>query len=156
MGDAKRIKQVLVNLVSNAVKFTKKGGVKVYASLEEFQMEEGISCSTFTKAVEGIARNNAKEKLLKIDIEDTGMGIKEEDQEKVFELFGTASEKRANPTGTGIGLAICKMITEKLGGSIFLDSSPMRGSKFTVTFQVKVATKKSAPSIVVTKENSSR
>ena len=105
-ADRDRLVQVLVNLISNAVKFTDEGGIVCRA------------------APAGAGR-------IRISIEDTGAGIAAEDQEAIFEKFrqvgDTLTEK---PSGTGLGLPICREIVEHLGGEIGVESTPGAGSVF--------------------------
>jgi signal transduction histidine kinase len=105
MADGDKIKEVLINLIGNAVKFTHVGGVTV--SLEQ------------------------KEGSLTISIADTGSGIAKEDQELLFKKFSQIQGDYAKQTGgTGLGLYICKIIIEGLKGKIWLDSTLGKGSTF--------------------------
>ncbi len=110
-GDRDRLIQVLVNLVSNAIKFTDQGYV---------------AC-----------RARAQGNTIVIEVSDTGIGIPESEQGKVFEKFnqigGTLTNK---PKGTGLGLTICKHIVESHGGRIFFVSKPGAGSTFTFTLPI--------------------
>lgn len=110
-GDRDRLIQVLVNLVSNAIKFTDHGYV---------------AC-----------RARAQGNTIVIEVSDTGIGIPESEQGKVFEKFnqigGTLTNK---PKGTGLGLTICKHIVESHGGRIFCVSKPGAGSTFTFTLPI--------------------
>ena len=107
-SDAKRLKQVLFNLMGNAVKFTYHGGVTL-----EFDFNEE------TKMVTG-------------SVTDTGLGIARDDLQKLFKFFGCLSKtKDMNRGGMGLGLTISKMIIQKLGGDIKVESEPGVGSKFT-------------------------
>jgi PAS domain S-box-containing protein len=110
-GDRDRLIQVLVNLVSNAIKFTDQGYV---------------AC-----------RARAQGNTIVIEVSDTGIGIPEAEQGKVFEKFnqigGTLTNK---PKGTGLGLTICKHIVESHGGRIFFVSKPGAGSTFTFTLPI--------------------
>lgn len=113
IGDPVRLKQVLVNLVSNAVKFTASGHVLI-------------------KVVKEKEDNNNI--TLRFSVEDTGIGIKDEDKKKLFEIF---SQVDASTTrrygGTGLGLAISKKLVEMMQGRINVESEPGRGSCFTFT-----------------------
>jgi signal transduction histidine kinase len=105
MADGDKIKEVLINIIGNAVKFTHKGGVTV--KLEQ------------------------KEGELITSIADTGSGIAKEDQELLFKKFSQIQEDYAKQTGgTGLGLYICKIIIEGLKGKIWLESSLGKGSTF--------------------------
>ena len=108
--DKTRLKQILINLANNAIKFTHKGYVKISSNME-------------------------KNKLI-FTIEDTGIGMKEEEQEKIFERF----YKIHNPdnellyAGTGIGLSITQRLVELMGGTLSLESEYGKGSNFIVQF----------------------
>lgn len=111
-SDKGRLKQVLLNLVSNALKFTFKGGITIKVSKLRFLEKP---CFEFT-------------------VEDTGIGIKDEDQGKLFQLFGMVRhEDGLNHNGCGIGLTISKKYVEKLGGEIKLESKYQVGTKITFT-----------------------
>lgn len=113
-ADQLRLKQVLVNLLSNAVKYNHAGG------------EVRIDCTepTVTDAV-------SAQHMLRIAISDTGTGIKQQDQAKIFEPFQRIlSVSDANIEGTGIGLTICKKMVELMGGQIGFDSIYGKGSTF--------------------------
>src|SRR6056297_682478 len=100
--DGSRLRQVLLNLVSNAVKFTDEGSIQLSVSLLERRIDQA---------------------KLQFDISDTGMGIKEEDQPKIFEPFQQAEmtiNKKAQ--GTGLGLAISKKLLKMMGGALNLKS----------------------------------
>ena len=112
-GDPGRIRQVLTNLVGNAIKFTEKGEVVVQTSLVKETREE----------VE-----------LKIAVKDTGIGVPEEKLGKLFDQFSQADGSITRKYGgTGLGLAICKQIVEAMGGKIHVKSDPGRGSEFWFT-----------------------
>jgi len=110
--DIERLRQVLMNLLGNAVKFTDLGCIDLTA---EVQAEEG-----------GTYR-------LRLLVADTGIGIAEEEQEHVFTHFGQArgGDARRFP-GSGLGLALCHRLVQLMGGSVQLSSEPERGSVFTV------------------------
>ncbi|PHQ31463.1 two-component system sensor histidine kinase/response regulator [Rhodopirellula bahusiensis] len=109
-SDGKRLKQILINLVGNAIKFTKAGQVQIRIQFD---------------------------KLLHIDIVDTGIGMSDEQQKRLFKPFsqGDASVTRTFG-GTGLGLAISKRLTEMLGGTIVASSTEGVGSTFTVSIAV--------------------
>ncbi|TNV83670.1 hypothetical protein FGO68_gene6378 [Halteria grandinella] len=98
--DLQRVKQVLINLIGNSLKFTYKGSIVVSAK---------------------IIQTDQTMRFLKVTVCDTGIGIKDEDKEKVFKMFGKleASEK-INTSGIGLGVSICKQIIEGLGGQLTL------------------------------------
>lgn len=106
-GDRKKIKQVLVNLISNAIKYNRPEG-------------------------EVIVSGTALDKELLISVSDTGYGIAPEEQKHLFEKFFRASHTRDVASGTGLGLAICKRIVENQGGKIEVQSELNLGSTFTI------------------------
>jgi PAS domain S-box-containing protein len=111
LGDRDRIIQVLVNLVSNALKFTEQGSV---------------TC-----------RARADGHFVVVDVADTGIGIPEGEHCKVFEKFNQiGTSLTTKPKGTGLGLAICKHIVESHGGRIHFVSKPGAGSTFTFTLPI--------------------
>ncbi len=126
--DSERISQVLVNLVSNALKFTPKGGkVTIYASLAAGRPGTPPNGAAARKAV------------LRVSVEDTGIGLSKADLEKVFEKFYQVPGGRNNvvgPKGTGLGLYIVKSIVEAHGGMTFAESSG-KGSRFNFELPVQ-------------------
>jgi signal transduction histidine kinase/CheY-like chemotaxis protein/HPt (histidine-containing phosphotransfer) domain-containing protein len=109
-GDPVRLRQVLTNLISNAIKFTERGSV--------------------TLAVRRLGETQ-QQHLLRFDVRDTGIGIPSEAQERLFRAFSQADASTTRLYGgTGLGLAICKRIVELAGGRIGLLSQPGRGSTF--------------------------
>jgi PAS domain S-box-containing protein len=122
-GDNKRIRQILVNLLGNAIKFTDNGGVSVKAVFEERDDNQ----------------------YLRVDVADTGIGIEPENFDLVFERFKQADSSVSRKYGgTGLGLPISKNLAQLMGGDIFLSSEYGKGSTFTILLPVKVlAPKKS-------------
>ncbi len=117
-SDEFRIKQILINLINNAIKYTDKGTV------------------TLTVGGEYMGTDDY---LLRLSIRDTGRGIREEDQKHLFEAFTRADiRKNSNIEGTGLGLAIVKSIVDSMDGSITVESTYGEGSEFTVTLPVEV------------------
>ena len=117
MGDAGRLRQVLVNLVSNAIKFTDRGNVCIY-------VERNLSVVS-------------KKSTLKFNVRDTGIGIPLEKQHQLFQSFYQLhSSFNRKYAGTGLGLAICKKLVELMGGAIAVESSEGEGSNFYFTLQI--------------------
>ena len=118
IGDHLRLRQVLTNLVSNAVKFTTKGFIAVYVELE--QQKDGVA-------------------TLHCRVEDSGMGVSLEKQEEIFQTFVQAdSSTTRNYGGTGLGLSICKQLCVLMHGSIWMESDPGRGSVFHCIVQLGI------------------
>ena len=125
MGDATRIRQVLVNLLSNAVKFTERGNIEVHAFVNELS-------------------DNSYE--LHISVRDTGIGISEETSAKLFQPFSQADASTSRKYGgTGLGLAISKRLVELMGGRIWFESEEGKGSTF--HFTIKATVSESQPEI---------
>lgn len=119
VGDSMRIQQVLVNIMSNAVKYTPDGG-KISLGISEKLTRNGTSCYEFI-------------------IEDNGVGMSEEFQKIIFEPFTRADNDRTSKIpGTGLGMAITKNIVSMMNGDIKIDSAPGKGSRFTVTIFLKL------------------
>lgn len=112
--DEVRFRQILFNLVGNAIKFTDKGSVNVTISKKQL-------------------RKNQLTLVLKV--EDTGIGISKEQQQQIFQSFSRQSEKNGRQySGTGLGLAITKRLSEKMNGKITLKSKQGKGSVFKIEF----------------------
>jgi signal transduction histidine kinase len=113
-SDRQKVKQILLNLLSNALKFTHHGSVTI------------------------AARRNAKERTLTLSVTDTGIGIAGVDQDKIFEDFRQLDN---SPTraygGTGLGLSICRRLAQMLDGKISVHSQVGKGSTFILTLPIK-------------------
>ncbi|XGA79780.1 ATP-binding protein [Halomonas sp. CH40] len=118
-GDALRLKQVMTNLVSNAIKFTTRGTVSVELSGE---------CDTNRQC------------QLCIDVTDTGIGMSEDQLANLFNAFTQADVSTTRRYGgTGLGLVISRQLTELMGGQLSVDSEPGKGTRFRVTLPLSVA-----------------
>ncbi|GAA0853727.1 hybrid sensor histidine kinase/response regulator [Aliiglaciecola litoralis] len=118
IGDAQRIKQVLTNLLGNALKFTPSGHISLHAQGKE--LNHGLF-------------------ELKFSIEDTGIGISQQDRKKLFSAFSQIDDATSRSyQGTGLGLMICQKLVRLMGGKITLNSKPGKGSCFTVTVLTNV------------------
>lgn len=117
LGDPLRIKQLLTNLINNAIKFTERGYVLARTSID---------------------RETDNDYLVTISVIDTGMGISPSDQSKLFNAFNQADTSITRRFGgTGLGLVICKKLAEAMGGRITLTSELHKGSTFTVTLKLE-------------------
>ncbi len=140
-GDPGRLRQVLVNLIGNAVKFTERGEVVVRVELQS-DISSGLH-----RAIRGVLPESGREpelgpvKLL-FEVQDTGIGIDLSAQERLFQSFQQADNSTTRKYGgTGLGLAICKRLVELMGGEISIASVPGAGSlfRFAVTFIPRTA-----------------
>ena len=113
ISDDQRISQVIVNLLSNAVKFTPQGGqISLRAVFESENTEDNVC-------------------IIRFEVSDTGIGISKENQARIFDSFEQAESNTSREFGgTGLGLSISKSIVEMLGGCIWLESEPGRGTTF--------------------------
>lgn len=115
IGDRDRLIQVVINLISNAVKFTPSGS---------------ITCAAH--------RDPESEDQIVVSVTDTGVGIAPEDHARVFEQFGQAGDTLTDkPRGTGLGLSICREIVEHHGGRLWLESEVGKGSRFSFSLPVR-------------------
>lgn len=116
-GDPTRIRQILLNLLSNALKFTPKGQIAVIIQLQE---------------------KREKDLLVRFEVNDTGIGMTMEQSEKLFQAFTQAdSSTTRSYGGTGLGLAICRRLTLLMGGEIGIESSLGKGSTFWFTIALE-------------------
>ena len=119
LGDSLRLRQIVMNLVGNAVKFTTQGEIVVKADIE---------------------LSEARRAMLRISVADTGVGMDAATIEKVFEPFTQADESTTRRFGgTGLGLAICRELAVRMGGSITVESLPEAGSTFHVRLPLETA-----------------
>ncbi|MGL1861092.1 MAG: ATP-binding protein [Pseudodesulfovibrio sp.] len=122
-GDAFRLKQIIANLVGNAVKFTPDGSVTVRITLDSL-----VPCKT----------DDHEQIRLKVAVQDTGIGIPADEQADIFESFRQVDDSYAKKhEGSGLGLAICRQLVTMMGGSISVESTPDTGSTF--SFNVVLA-----------------
>ncbi|WP_437603845.1 AAA family ATPase [Sorangium sp. So ce590] len=112
-ADEKRLMQVLLNLLGNAIKFTERGAVSLHVEA----LEESVPAG----------------RMVRFRVEDTGPGIASEHLSRIFEPFEQVGEQSARSEGTGLGLAITKKLVEQMGGAVEVQSEVGVGSVFTVT-----------------------
>ena len=119
LGDRERIRQVLANVISNAVKFTKEGTIRISADFDK-KDDDNI--------------------ILKLTVADTGIGIREEDYDRIFESFSQLDSKRNREVeGTGLGLAITQRLVRLMNGEIEVESEFGVGSIFKITIPQQIA-----------------
>lgn len=124
-GDAKRMGQILINLIGNAIKFTETGEVELSVQVQG---------------------SYSGEMLIRFEVADTGIGISPEKQGSVFEGFTQADDTIGRRYGgTGLGLAISKQLVEMMGGRIGVRSTPDEGSTFWLTVPFEIADEKDGP-----------
>jgi len=130
-GDAFRLKQVIANLVGNSVKFTQKGSVSVRISLDS----------------PGANMADSEERIrLKVEVEDTGIGIPVDEQRDIFESFRQVDDSYAKKhEGSGLGLAICRQLVAMMGGHISVQSASGKGAVF--IFDVELSLPGSSESV---------
>ena len=133
LGDMERIKQILVNLLTNSIKYTSNGNVTISATWTPFGDKEG---------------------MIEFVVSDTGQGISEEDILKLFKVFQRIDEdKNRTVEGTGLGLAICRELVMMMDGNITVTSTPGEGSVFTVSIPQKVLDPLPSGEFILEKEN---
>lgn len=122
-SDRRRLEQILINLINNAIKFTEKGSVTIKAELlRDFEKTPNSPPSSFVK----------------LSVADTGIGIKQEDLNLLFQPFRQIDTGLSRThEGTGLGLAICQRLLDLMGGQIFATSTWSKGTEFTVFLPLK-------------------
>lgn len=134
-GDPTRIRQVLINLLNNAIKFTDEGTVHVHTEL----VDKPAGAAHRQEMIEADAL------VIRFSVIDTGIGIAPEQQQVIFESFAQADASTSRKFGgTGLGLAISKQLAVLMGGDIGLASEPGRGSTFWFTARLKQASSQAA------------
>jgi CheY-like chemotaxis protein/HPt (histidine-containing phosphotransfer) domain-containing protein len=124
VGDPSRLRQIIVNLMSNAVKFTDKG--EIYLHVVALEKTENYT-------------------ILKFSVKDTGIGIPNNIIDKLFSAFTQADESMTRKYGgTGLGLSICNRLVSMMNGEITVDSEPGKGSKFSFTAQLSLHSEESS------------
>jgi signal transduction histidine kinase len=117
LGDPTRLRQVLVNLINNAIKFTGRGSVEVRAAVE---------------------RLDAAEAVVRFSVADTGIGMSAAQRDVIFEAFRQADGSTTRRYGgTGLGLSISQRLVALMGGQLWVESQPGRGSTFFFTVRLK-------------------
>ncbi len=123
IGDPTRLRQILFNLTSNAIKFTERGSVGVFVGPDHDKGGE----------------------FIRINVTDTGIGISKEAQARLFERFSQADSSISRTHGgTGLGLAICRELSRLMGGEISVESTPGEGSRFTISVPLALPEKGTA------------
>ena len=128
LADERRLRQVLLNLLGNAIKFTDQGTVTLRASA---------------------GAKGESQVLLRFDIEDTGVGMRPEDMKRIFEPFEQVGDVQRRSGGTGLGLAITRALVNDMGGQVQVSSEFGRGTRFRVELPLRLAqpTRAAAPKV---------
>lgn len=130
MSDSNRVKQVLLNILSNSIKFTERGTICLNVKVADLD------------ALEHVTLLDESDIFLRFDVTDTGCGIDAKDKEKLFKSFSQVDNRLTTRVyqGTGLGLAISKELVELMGGHIWLDWSEVAvGSRFSFVIKTKVS-----------------
>jgi CheY-like chemotaxis protein len=132
VGDPLRLRQILTNLISNAIKFTAQGRVELLV-----EAESGAAA----------AKEPVSQVTLRFSVSDSGIGIPAAQQQMIFEAFRQADGSTTRKYGgTGLGLAICSRLVDLMGGAIAVESEPGRGSTFRFTARFQLAPEAALPS----------
>lgn len=126
-GDSGKLRQVLINLLDNAVKYTQEGTVDLRTRTE-----------TMAEDPERV--------MLQLEVEDTGVGIPQDKLDEIFETFFRMEQTQQTQAGAGLGLSISKSLVDMMGGEITLESEVGRGSLFTVSIPMLLTDEEAAPS----------
>ena len=138
--DEVKLRQVLINLLNNAIKFTESGGVSVRVGIVQGRGETA-QCQTSNLST----AENVPHAQLHFEVEDTGIGIAAEEIDSLFEAFVQAKSSTISPEGTGLGLAIARQFVQLLGGDITLSSTLGHGSLFKFYLQVSIVDSSDIP-----------
>jgi len=126
-ADEKRLRQVLINLLANSVKFTERGNVT---------FKVGYECDFYASALQSQLRVTENCKKLRFQVNDTGIGVAMDEIEKIFLPFYQSNNKKRSE-GTGLGLPITKKLVEMMGGEIYVDSTLGQGSQFWIVVDLQ-------------------
>lgn len=133
MADLGKLRQIIINLVGNAIKFTDHGTVTLQLGVMQTE-QDPVSSS-----------GEPNRYCLQVTVTDTGIGIVPEEQQKIFDAFEQTTESQGLPGSSGLGLAISKWLVELLGGQLTLRSVRHQGSTFEFTVPVKTVTLEPEP-----------
>ena len=141
LGDERRLKQVIVNLLSNSVKYTDRGNIKITIKATKVKIFHTISGNLGNKKLKKTL--DVKKWKLDISIKDTGLGVKPEEHKSIFELFRQGNSLEVNPVNTskggiGLGLSICKDLVKLMGGTIKVESEGIPGIGSVFSFNILV------------------
>lgn len=144
-SDAGKVRQILINLIGNAIKFTIRGGVNIFVRI----IDEPLDYSTLETSWKESISEEPRHLSIAFEVKDSGKGIPKESLDSIFEPFQQLNDDTNFNQGTGLGLAISSKLVAMLGGGIQADSEPGFGSTFTVKLPFLKADK---PSMIIQKE----
>lgn len=136
IADEGKLRQVIINLLENAIKFTQQGSVKLLTSLEKDKLP---------------TTNHKQQITIQFEVSDTGSGIADSEIDSIFEAFVQAETGRRSMQGTGLGLPISKQFVQLMGGNIAVSSVVGQGSTFTFNILARLASEADLPTITTTK-----
>ena len=145
-ADEGKLRQILINLLGNAVKFTQEG--RVILRVKCLKLETGESCTTSTPLQNNSLFSSSSKCSLLFEVEDTGKGIAPEELSDLFEPFVQSKTGSQSTEGTGLGLAISRKFIRLMGGDIRVSSQLAKGSIFSLDVQVKLASAAEVENIV--------
>ncbi len=138
LGDITRLRQILVNLLGNAVKFTERGEVVVYIKANQIESTQSLEDSSIFMTQARTQGNNICQ--IEFAVKDTGIGIKSDRLDRLFKSFSQVDSSTTRQYGgTGLGLAISKKLSEMMGGKMWVASEAGVGSTFYFTISATVA-----------------
>ncbi|MEA5470490.1 ATP-binding protein [Spirulina sp. 06S082] len=137
--DPIKLRQVLINLLNNALKFTSEGGVSLRITATNPEQLSVVNRNTIDTHKN---KNNQQQTTIKFEIEDTGEGIAEEEIDLLFEAFGQTQTGKNSQEGTGLGLPISRKFVQLMGGDITVSSQVGIGTIFAFDIQVQIVTAK--------------
>src|SRR2546428_506265 len=147
VSDVTRLRQILVNLIGNAVKFTQQGEIVIEVTNAAKLPTPDTDSSTLDPRPSALDPRSSDEWLLHFSVRDTGIGIPADRQNRLFKSFQQVDASTTRHYGgTGLGLAICKRLTELLGGRIWVESDAGKGANFHFTISAKAAAASAPPS----------
>jgi PAS domain S-box-containing protein len=137
--DANKLRQVLINLLGNAIKFTQQGSIILHVS--------AVAQDELSKQNNQLRTKDSKPITLVFEVKDTGIGIAPSELESIFNTFVQTQAGKISPGGTGLGLTISRSFVQMMGGDIIAQSTPGQGSTFTFDIPVSVIQVVHAPPI---------
>ncbi|MDR0705845.1 MAG: response regulator [Planctomycetaceae bacterium] len=155
LGDPVRLRQVLLNLIDNAIKFTSKGKIEIHCESEMFRNHDSESPNKAHTIKLNGRQTYPEATILKISVLDTGIGISPEQMEYLFQPFAVDHYLTHEVGGTGLGLSIAKRLAQLMDGNITVKSEPNVGSVFTLMLHVYLPSKEESSTFTEKHRNKS-